>query len=143
MLFRIDRKTQHVPSVSNSLPKWLSKAIDAPVKKRKPYLEGALIPVWMPFLEGQFPVIGPCLYAPDPPADKDAFDSKILDILRSRRSTFRTGDVIAELQKAGYGKEKKALSCLVPQSLRRLKTRGLAHRGGMYWIAASYPEGTM
>ncbi len=96
---------------------------------------------WIPFLEGEFPIVGPCISAPDPFADKDAFDGKVLDILRSRRATFRTGDVVAELQKAGYGKEKKALSRLVPQSLRRLKTRGLAHRGGVYWIAVSYPEG--
>jgi hypothetical protein len=68
---------------------------------------------------------GACLLIQDPLADKAAFDGKILEILRSRRVTYRVGDVIQALQEAGLGKERTALSRLVPQALRRLKRRGV------------------
>jgi hypothetical protein len=121
------------------VPPWLANAINAPLGKRAPYLEGRQISLWMPSLKG-FPVMGACLLTLDPLADKTAFDGKILGILRSQRITFRVRDIIHALQEAGLGKETKALGTLVPQALQRLKRRGLVKSGGRFWVAASYQE---
>jgi hypothetical protein len=103
-------------------------------------LGGFTTQVFIPTLKG-FVIGGVRLKATDPLADKDAFASKILDILAATKRTYTVQEIVPVLRVEGLAKDPKAISVAVSQALQLLKGRNLVVSGGRLWMASVHTYG--
>jgi hypothetical protein len=119
------------PSKLNSL---------ARVKRRRVHLEGYLLKMWIPTLEG-FPLNGIRLRVTDPLADEDAFRGKVLAILTKALKPTKPQYIVEALRVEGLAKEPRAIAMEVYTALQKLERRGLAvHESRRGWLAATTAE---